>query len=137
MLAQLLLEIAPHASGLDGEGSWVTTKMIGVLFAGIAAVVTAAGVAYSKGKSSSKVEVENQPLHVKQVDHYVTRGELKPLEQRIERVEASVERSRDEQAKQYRQLLESGAEREVRVLDKIDKMQSNVSKRIDEIFKTR
>lgn len=79
MLTHTIAEIVgPSIEKAQGEGSWITTGLVVALFAGLAAVIAA----YQKGKQS-KMSIENDPLHVKKADDYVTQEEFDKLESEV------------------------------------------------------
>lgn len=78
MLTHIANVVGPAIEKAQGEGSWITTGMVVALFAGLAAVIAA----YQKGKQST-MSIDNDPLHVKKADDYVTQEEFDKLESEV------------------------------------------------------
>ena len=125
------------AQGMSGE--WVL-ELVTKIFVGVAALITAAWAAYKKGQAAptTMTKIKPNPLKVREEKPLATKDELKETEARlvvrISRVEDSVDEIRDDQTKQFRMLLESGAEREMRVMAKIDQAARETHARIDRLM---
>ncbi len=92
MLTHILANAGPAIEKAQGEGSWITTGMVVALFAGLAAVIAA----YNKGKQSS-MSIDNDPLHVKKADDYVTQEEFDKLEGEVKEGFAEIRQRLEEE----------------------------------------
>jgi hypothetical protein len=92
MLTHILANAGPAIEKAQGEGSWITTGMVVALFAGLAAVIAA----YNKGKQST-MSIDNDPLHVKKADDYVTQEEFDKLEGEVKEGFAEIRQRLEEE----------------------------------------
>lgn len=135
VLAQVTAAADPQISG-----AWVL-ELVAKIFGGLAVVVAAVYAGYKKGdadrRTKGSVTIDGQPIEFKKQAPLVTWSDHSSLASRVERLEGHIDKMRDEQAAQYRSLLESGQERENRIKDKIDVVAREWHERIDEFFKGR
>lgn len=133
LLQAMLGEVAPTMREATGEGSWITTKFVAAVLAGIAGIVSAAAVAFKAGRAHS-VDIKNQPVQVKTVPHAVTWQEVRDLKDRMVHLEAKFDAFKQTQSDQFHKILTSAYEREVRLGEKIDASVRPAHERLDEIF---
>jgi hypothetical protein len=132
-LMTMLGEVAPTMKEAAGEGSWITTKFVAAVLAGVAGIVSAVAVAFKAGRSHA-VDIKNQPVHVKTVPHAVTWQEVRDLKDRMVHLEAKFDAFKQVQSDQFHKILTSSYEREVRLSEKIDASVRPAHERLDEIF---
>jgi hypothetical protein len=84
-----------------------------------------------EAKAESTVTLSGQPIHVQNTPGFVTFNDIKPLTDRMERFDQDLRDLRRDQGEQYKQLLESGQERETRIKDKMDDVARDWHARLD------
>jgi hypothetical protein len=84
-----------------------------------------------EAKSEATVTLTGQPIQIQNTPGPVTFNDLLPITERISRIETDVKELREGQAVQFVQILESGAERENRLRDKLDAIARELHHRLD------
>jgi hypothetical protein len=121
-----LLANTPPTDPLDKILPWVTTFVLGVL-----------GLVFGKvwGKreaTATRLEDPVPTVPTRKVPGIVTWDHLQPLIQRMDRLERHIDDVRKEQSDQFKELLEAGAAREQRLVDKVDDVARAIHSRIDD-----
>ncbi|WAC20994.1 hypothetical protein OVA24_06310 [Luteolibacter sp. SL250] len=84
-----------------------------------------------EAKAESSVSISGQPIRIQNTPGFVTFNDIKPLTDRMERFDQDLRDLRRDQGEQYRQLLESGQERETRIKEKMDDVARDWHARLD------
>lgn len=127
MLFELILaNAAPAVDPLDKILPWVTTFVLGVL-----------GLVFGKvwGKREAqgmRLEEPMPTVPTRKVAGAVTWDSFAPLVARMDRLERHLDDVRKEQSDQFKELLEAGAAREQRLVDKVDDVARALHSRIDD-----
>jgi hypothetical protein len=114
-------------------GEWITGLIVAVIGA-VGSVV----VAYKKGAASTRETRIKSPVPevpTRKVMTPPTWSDHQALKDRVAKVEEATEQLRRDQAGQYRELMLAGAEREMRLADKLDGIARSIHARIDELLK--
>lgn len=128
------------------SGDWVKTFVVAVIsavFAGATSLVVGLTKGRKKGQEDEQKKQERHvtlkepvaEVPVRKVPMPPTWDQHDALMKRVEVVERDVRDLRNDQAKQYKDLLDSGTERERRLTDKLDTLMRELHGRLDEIFK--
>ena len=125
--------LAETAAGADPmiSGTW----LIG--FLGAAGTLLGIILGHKNGKASQGVTI-NTPIPempFRKVERPVSYDQHNSLEQRVGRIEAHLDVIQRDQANQYRQIIEAGAERELRLTETLHAGLREVHGRLDQIFK--
>jgi len=136
---------APPAPANDSVSLVALGTFIGVV-AGAIAVVIKAKDAKAKGVEEGRkleqqersVTINNQPVGVQVSEPALTWTHHTALERRVETLEQAFEKERDEQARQWKILIEAGADREIRITEKLgnklDGIARELHRRLDDHF---
>jgi hypothetical protein len=128
------------SSLLADAGDSVSLKALGTF---LVAVLGALGIFYArisgvqKGRKERSVQIESPvpTLSIQQSFTPPTWDQHLALEKRISTAERHIEELRNDQGKQFRDILEAGVERETRILDKLDSVARSFHSRVDDILK--
>ncbi len=123
---------APSAPDPMISGNWLIT-LIGALFSG-AALVLGKYWGRTAERQQRTVTISGQPVQFQNTPAAVTVNDLGDLTRRMGVAESEIRGLRDEQSKHYKQLLESGHEREIRIINKMDEEAREWHGRLDAIF---
>lgn len=125
-----LMTTTPAAPATNIPGDWVLA-LVGLI------ITTLLGGLV--GKKIGKTEAQGMRLEepvptvpTRKVPGLVTWDHLQPLIQRMDRLERHIDDVRKEQSDQFKELLEAGAAREQRLVDKVDEMARAIHARIDD-----
>lgn len=126
--------LAEATAGADPmiSGNW----LIG--FLGAAGTLLGIILGHQKGKASQGVTI-NTPIPempFRKVERPVSFDQHNSLEQRVGRIEAHLDVIQRDQASQYRQIIEAGAERELRLTETLHAGLREVHSRLDTILKS-
>lgn len=151
MISALLILASAQASPVPASDSvsmtGLTGLIVGVLGA-VAALINAikAKEAKAKGiaegrkqeKQERSVSITGQPVGVQLSEPALTWTHHSALEQRVGTLERAFEKERDEQARQWKILIEAGADREIRITEKLgnklDGIARELHRRLDDHF---
>lgn len=111
------------------SGQWLIA-VIGALFSG-AALVLGKYWGRSQERTDRAVTISGQPVQFQNVPGMASLNDITQLSGRIDRLEVDVRELRSDQATQFRDLMESGAARESRLMDKLDAVASEWHRRLD------
>lgn len=125
MLAQAATTHPPDP--LDKILPWVTTF--------VAMVLAAVFKVQAEKAKAVRLDTPVPTVPTSKVPGVVTWDHLNPLIQRIDRLERHIDEVRREQSDQFKELLEAGATRESRLVDKIDDVARAIHARIDVVSK--
>ena len=131
MMMNLLAETAAAADPMI-SGNW----LIG--FLGAAGTLIGVIRGHQKGKASQGVTL-NTPIPempFRKVERPVSYDQHNSLEQRVARIEVHLDVIQRDQASQYRQIIEAGAERELRLTETLHAGLREVHARLDDIIKS-
>ena len=130
MMMNLLAETAAGADPMI-SGTW----LIG--FLGAAGTLLGIIMGHKNGKASQGVTI-NTPIPempFRKVERPVSYDQHNSLEQRVGRIEAHLDVIQRDQASQYRQIIEAGAERELRLTETLHAGLREVHGRLDAMMK--
>jgi len=126
-----------HAPDPQISGKWIL-DVIPVLATALAGIITAiigAPILKKKWKEEAlkeaSVTIKGQPIQIQNTPAIVTFNDLKPLTDRMDRFESDLKEVSDDQAKQFVKILETGHERENRIIDKMNEMARDWHHRLD------
>jgi len=124
--------VMPDA-GVSGE---LLVKIIGALFSGF--VLLMGGRAIGK-KEAQGVTLQHPVPEIpfRKVSNPVSYDQHSALDARVGRIEAHLDRIERDQAMQYKQILEAGAERELRMTEAMISGLRAVHERLDQILTNR
>ncbi len=131
MINQILAEITSNDTMISGD--WML-KLIGAIFTGAALVL---GRYWGKKEEANKLSLPNPmpEMPFRKVERPVSFDQHNSLEQRVGRIEVHLDVIQRDQASQYRQIIEAGAERELRLTETLHAGLREVHGRLDELFK--
>lgn len=134
MTTGILAEAATQAEDFMISGKWLIGAAV--------AIIPVLGTVWSKAKQAGKTEAQTTRLEppipevpTRKIFTPPTWSDHKALCDRVKRVEDDVSDLRESQQKQFSHLLEAGAEREIRIMDKLDGIARGIHDRIDRILK--
>ena len=115
------------------SGDWAL-KLIGALFTGAALIL---GRYWGKKEEAAKITLPNPmpEMPFRKVERPVSFDQHNSLEQRVGRIEVHLDVIQRDQASQYRQIIEAGAERELRLTETLHAGLREVHGRLDQILK--
>ena len=93
------------------SGNWI----LGVL--GAAGTLLGIILGHAKGKASQDVTIKDQPVRFTKDQRPVSFDQHSALDARVARIENHLDRIERDAGQQYKQLLEAGAEREMRMTE--------------------
>jgi uncharacterized protein (UPF0335 family) len=143
MMALLILAAAAaqhHSPDPQISGKWIldVIPVMGTALVGVITAIIGVPVLKKRWKEEGRKEateatvtLSGQPIHFQKTPAVVTVTDLKPLADRIGRLEDEVDDLRKGQADQFKQLLESGHERELRIIKEIKETASEWHRRLD------
>jgi len=138
MIFSLLAQAANHpAPDSMISGNWILA-LIPVIAGGIALVLSKINLNKAKAiNESTKVEIQTPAptFSVQPVYPPPSWDQHKALERRVENAERHIEELRNDQGKQFRDILEAGVERETRILEKLDAVARGFHSRVDDLLK--
>jgi hypothetical protein len=114
------------------DGEWITAFIVAVIGA-----IGGVWVAYRKGQASTSTRID-EPVPVirtSRVSVPPTWDQHVELVHRVTSLEHTTAELRRDLAAQFRELLQAGGERELRLAEKLDGMARGIHHRIDEILK--
>ena len=129
-MMNLLAETTTAGADPMISGNW----LIGIL--GAAGTLLGVILGHSKGKASQEVVIKDQPIRFEKNQRPVSYDQHNSLEQRVGRIEAHLDVIQRDQAAQYRQILEAGAERELRLTETLHTGMRDVYARLDVLIKS-
>lgn len=105
--------MTPYLADVMISGEWLTGIVV--------AIIGAFGGIYLKarkdGENSREVTIKDQPLRMVKTDRPVSFDQHNALDARVARIENHLDRIERDAAQQYKQLLEAGGERELRMTE--------------------
>ena len=123
--------IANTAAAPDAmiSGNWI----IGVL----GAVGTLLGIilGHAKGKAAQEVSIKDQPVRFTKDQRPVSYDQHTALDARVGRIEGHLDAIQRDAGQQYKQLLEAGAEREMRLTEFLGAGLREVHARLDALLR--
>ena len=106
----------------------------------IVAIIGAIGAVYLKarkdGENSREVTIKDQPVRMMKQDRPVSFDQHNALDARVARIENHLDRIEHDAAQQYKQLLEAGGERELRMTEFFGAGLRAVHERLDALIKS-
>lgn len=114
------------------SGDWML-KLIGALFTGAALVL---GRYWGKKEESAKLTLPNPmpEMPFRKVDRAVSFDQHSALDARVARIENHLDRIERDGAMQYKQILEAGSERELRMTEVLAQGLREVHARLDALI---
>jgi hypothetical protein len=127
----MMAEAAPADPQISGNWILAVLGALGTLAAGF--------YGHAKGKSAQRFALEAPVPEVpfRKVDRPVSFDQHTSLEARVARIETHLDTIQRDQAMQYRQILEAGSERELRMTEVINHGLREVHARLDGLATTR
>jgi hypothetical protein len=113
---------------------WVTTFVVGIIAAIGGVWLKAKSVGKVEGETSREVTIKNQPLQMTKTDRPVSFDQHSALDARVARIEIHLDRIERDRALQYKQLLEAGSERELRMTEVLAQGLREVHSRLDALL---
>ena len=115
------------------SGNWIIT-VIGALASALALFY---GKRQGLKEATNNMTLQNPVPEIpfRKVDRPVSYDQHNSLEQRVGRIEAHLDVIQRDQANQYRQILEAGSERELRMTEAINNGLREVHHRLDGLLK--
>lgn len=110
------------------SGAWVTTLVV--------AVIGALAAAFTGGRKSARMTLEEPvpTIPTRKVSQPPSWDQHTALSDRVARLEHAQAEARREQAEQYRELMESQQQRELRLMEKLDGIARGIHHRVDEVI---
>jgi hypothetical protein len=123
--------LAETAAGADPmiSGTWL------VGFLGAVGTLLGIVMGHKNGKASQSVTLKNLPLRTLREQRPVSYDQHSALDARVGRIEAHLDVIQRDQASQYKQILEAGAERELRMTEVLNSGLREVHARLDAFMK--
>jgi hypothetical protein len=115
-------------TGGDQISAGAVTGIISAIFAGLGLL---AGKFIEKKKQSNEITVKDQPIGVVKHQPLVTWADHAGLVRRVDRIDTHLDQLRKDSHDQFKGLIESAANRESRIIDKIDDVARAIHARID------
>lgn len=133
MMMNLLAEVVAGGGDTMISGDW-TLKLIAAIFTGAALVL---GRYWGKKEESAKLTLPNPmpEMPFRKVDRAVSFDQHSALDARVARIENHLDRIERDGAMQYKQILESGSERELRMTTMLMENLREVHNRLDVLIK--
>ncbi len=116
---------------------WVTAFCVAIIGAIGAVWLKAKSVGKSEGENSREVTIKNQPLQMTKTDRPVSFDQHNALDARVARIEIHLDRIERDAGQQYKQLLEAGAEREMRMTEFFGAGLREVHARLDKLLESK
>lgn len=113
---------------------WVTTFCVGIIAAIGGVWIKARSLGKAEGETSREVTIKNQPLQMTKTDRPVSFDQHSALDARVARIEIHLDRIERDGALQYKQLLEAGSERELRMTEVLAQGLREVHSRLDALL---
>lgn len=143
LLIPLFLANTPPPDPLDKILPWVTAFVVAVL--GVVFKFQANAAAERAKQAEDKVKslrlespVPEVPVAMRKIAGVPSWNDHSTLVERVARLENHIDRMRDEQAEQYRDILTSGANRQAEIVkqlsEKIDEVAVEWHRRLDQFF---
>lgn len=134
-ILSLLHVLATGGGDADPQisGNWVIT-LIGAIFSGLALLL---------GKKMGKAEAQGMrledpvpeiPTRTRKISQPPSWDQHEALIRRVTVIESELKQLRDENSREYKQLLEAGAAREHRIMDKMDAIARDWHERMDKLI---
>jgi hypothetical protein len=116
------------------SGNWIIA-VIGALASAIALFY---GKRVGLKEATNNVTLQNPfpEVPVRKVDRPVSFDQHSALDARVARIEIHLDQIQRDQASQYRQILEAGSERELRLTETLNKGLRDVHERLDGLIKS-
>lgn len=126
-MMEILAETAAAPDAMI-SGNWI----IGVL----GAVGTLLGVilGHAKGKAAQEVSIKDQPVRFTKDQRPVSFDQHSALDARVGRIENHLDAIQRDAGKQYQQLLEAGAAREIRLMEFMGEGLREVHARLNDLM---
>jgi len=122
---------AAPAVPVDKLLPWLSSLVIGLV--GLVLRSQAKRKGFEEGRKQT-LQIEPSPLLVAKAPQPPSWEQHRELIRRVSVVEEELEELRKEQARQYREILIAGSERESRLADKLDGVARAIHSRIDELM---
>lgn len=113
---------------------WLTTFVVGIIAAIGGVWLKARSVGKAEGENSREVTIKNQPLQMTKTDRPVSFDQHSALDARVARIENHLDRIERDGALQYKQILEAGSERELRMTEVLSQGLREVHARLDALL---
>lgn len=117
------------------DEKWLTTFVVAIIGALGAVWVKGRSTGRTEGENSREVTIKNQPLRMMKDDRPVSFDQHSALDARVARIEIHLDRMERDAAQQYKQLLEAGGERELRMTEFFGAGLREVHQRLDAMMK--
>jgi hypothetical protein len=117
------------------DEKWLTTFVVAIIGALGAVWVKGRSTGRTEGENSREVTIKDQPLRMMKQDRPVSFDQHIALDARVARIENHLDRIERDAAQQYKQLLEAGGERELRMTEFFGAGLRAVHERLDAIMK--
>lgn len=111
------------------SGNWI----LGVL--GAAGTLLGIILGHAKGKASQDVTIKDQPVRFTKDQRPVSFDQHSALDARVARIENHLDRIERDAGQQYKQILEAGAERELRMTEFFGAGLREMHSRLDALLK--
>ena len=136
----MMAEAAPPAPDPVISGNWLVNALVILIPVIAAAFVVMVRKNHWKAQGTKEeaqkrsTTIEGQPIGVTEMKPSPTWQQHHDLTKRVFKVEESINRLSEEQARQFRDLLSAGHERELRIMDKIDDVARAFHSRVDALI---
>lgn len=122
-------EAAAAAPDTMVSGNWI----LGVL--GALGTLLGVVLGHAKGKASQDVTIKDQPVRFTKDQRPVSYDQHSALDARVARIEGHLDAMQRDAGQQYKQLLEAGAEREMRLTEFFGAGLREVHARLDALMR--
>lgn len=113
---------------------WLTAFVVATIGAIGAVWLKAKSIGRSEGENSREVTIKDQPVKFEKSQRPVSFDQHAALDARVARMEAHHDAMQRDQAAQYKQILDAGAERETRLMEFFGAGLREVNLRLDQIL---
>lgn len=127
-----MIDVLANAADPQISGEWVI-RLIGAIFAG-AALIAGRYWGRKEKASENSVTIKDQPIRVTKDQRPVSYDQYTALDARVGRMEAHLDAIQRDQGMQYKQILEAGAERELRMTEFFGLGLREVHARLDKLM---
>jgi hypothetical protein len=123
-----------HLAVIAVPEEWLTAFVVAIIGALGAVWIKAKSSGRAEGENSREVTIKNQPLQMTKTDRPVSFDQHSALDARVARIENHLDRIERDAGQQYKQLLEAGAEREMRMTEYFGAGLREVHARLDALL---